>query len=49
MLVNLIGLPGERVRAQVTSGTTSYLRADAVEILTPSPDRVAAPCPRGRR
>ena len=25
--------------------TSSYLRADAVEILTPSPDRVAAPCP----
>jgi tRNA/tmRNA/rRNA uracil-C5-methylase (TrmA/RlmC/RlmD family) len=38
-------LPGERVRAQVTASTTSFLRADAVEILTPSPDRVAAPCP----
>ena len=38
-------LPGERVRAQVTASTSSYLRADAVEILTPSPDRVAAPCP----
>jgi tRNA/tmRNA/rRNA uracil-C5-methylase (TrmA/RlmC/RlmD family) len=38
-------LPGERVRAQVTSGTTSYLRADAVEILTPSPDRVVPACP----
>jgi tRNA/tmRNA/rRNA uracil-C5-methylase (TrmA/RlmC/RlmD family) len=38
-------LPGERVRAQVTSSTTSYLRADAVEILTPSPDRVEPPCP----
>lgn len=38
-------LPGERVRARVTAGTTSFLRADAVEILTPSPDRVAAPCP----
>jgi tRNA/tmRNA/rRNA uracil-C5-methylase (TrmA/RlmC/RlmD family) len=38
-------LPGERVRARVTSGTTSYLRADAVEILTPSPDRVEPPCP----
>ena len=25
--------------------TSSYLRADAVEILTPSPDRVAPPCP----
>ena len=38
-------LPGERVRAQVTSSTSSYLRADAVEILTPSPDRVEPPCP----
>jgi len=38
-------LPGERVRAQVTSSTSSYLRADAVEILTPSPNRVQPPCP----
>jgi tRNA/tmRNA/rRNA uracil-C5-methylase (TrmA/RlmC/RlmD family) len=38
-------LPGERVRARVTASTTSYLRADAVEILTPSPDRVEPPCP----
>jgi tRNA/tmRNA/rRNA uracil-C5-methylase (TrmA/RlmC/RlmD family) len=38
-------LPGERVRAQVTAMTSSYLRADAVEILSPSPDRVEAPCP----
>jgi tRNA/tmRNA/rRNA uracil-C5-methylase (TrmA/RlmC/RlmD family) len=38
-------LPGERVRARVTSVTSSYLRADAVEILSPSPDRVQAPCP----
>jgi tRNA/tmRNA/rRNA uracil-C5-methylase (TrmA/RlmC/RlmD family) len=40
-------LPGERVRAVVTQGEASdrFWRADAVEILTPSPDRVAAPCP----
>ena len=38
-------LPGERVRAQVTASTSSYLRADAVEILGPSPDRVEPPCP----
>jgi len=38
-------LPGERVRAVVTAATTSFLRADAVEVLEPSPDRVAAPCP----
>ena len=38
-------IPGERVRAVVTATTTSYLRADAVEVLEASPDRVAAPCP----
>lgn len=38
-------LPGERVRARITASTTSYLRADAVEVLTRSPDRVEAPCP----
>ena len=38
-------LPGERVRAVVTSATSSFLRADAVEIIDPSPDRVPAPCP----
>ena len=38
-------LPGERVRAVVTSTTTSFLRADAVEVLTASPDRVEPPCP----
>lgn len=40
-------LPGERVVAQVTSGTdrSSFLRADAVEILDASPHRRPAPCP----
>jgi tRNA/tmRNA/rRNA uracil-C5-methylase (TrmA/RlmC/RlmD family) len=38
-------LPGERVVAAVTSVTTSYLRADAVEVLDPSSDRVDPPCP----
>ncbi|WP_157246085.1 class I SAM-dependent RNA methyltransferase [Nonomuraea typhae] len=38
-------LPGERVRAQVTEETARFLRADAVEILEPSPDRVVPPCP----
>jgi tRNA/tmRNA/rRNA uracil-C5-methylase (TrmA/RlmC/RlmD family) len=37
-------LPGERVRAVVTASTTSYLRADAVQVLQPSPDRVEPPC-----
>ncbi|MEV0277518.1 TRAM domain-containing protein [Streptomyces sp. NPDC050610] len=40
-------LPGERVKARVTDGeeTSRFLRADAVEILDPSKDRVEAPCP----
>lgn len=38
-------LPGERVRARVTEDRGSFLRAEAVEILTASPDRVAPPCP----
>jgi tRNA/tmRNA/rRNA uracil-C5-methylase (TrmA/RlmC/RlmD family) len=39
-------LPGERLVAQVTEGHAGdrYLRADAVEILEPSADRVEAPC-----
>jgi len=38
-------LPGERVRAMVTATTSSYLRADAVEVLRPSPGRVPPRCP----
>jgi tRNA/tmRNA/rRNA uracil-C5-methylase (TrmA/RlmC/RlmD family) len=41
------GLPGERVTVEVTEGAPGdrYLRADAVEIHEPSPDRVVPPCP----
>ena len=38
-------LPGERVRAVITDVEKSFLRADAVDILKPSPDRVEPPCP----
>lgn len=38
-------LPGERVRARVTERAASFLRADAVEIVEPSQDRVTPPCP----
>jgi tRNA/tmRNA/rRNA uracil-C5-methylase (TrmA/RlmC/RlmD family) len=38
-------LPGERVRAVVTEQRKGFLRADAVEVLSASPDRVAPPCP----
>jgi tRNA/tmRNA/rRNA uracil-C5-methylase (TrmA/RlmC/RlmD family) len=39
-------LPGEQVVVEVTQGAEGdrFLRADAVEVLTASPDRVAAPC-----
>jgi tRNA/tmRNA/rRNA uracil-C5-methylase (TrmA/RlmC/RlmD family) len=33
-------LPGERVRARVTEGGPSFWRADAIEVLQASPDRV---------
>jgi tRNA/tmRNA/rRNA uracil-C5-methylase (TrmA/RlmC/RlmD family) len=40
-------LPGERVVARVTEGEEGdrFLRADAVEVLSPSKDRIEAPCP----
>jgi tRNA/tmRNA/rRNA uracil-C5-methylase (TrmA/RlmC/RlmD family) len=37
-------LPGEVVRAEVTEVTSKFARADAIEILKPSPDRVPPPC-----
>jgi tRNA/tmRNA/rRNA uracil-C5-methylase (TrmA/RlmC/RlmD family) len=41
-------LPGERVLARVTSSTSKFARADVVEVLTPSPDRVQPPCQYAR-
>jgi tRNA/tmRNA/rRNA uracil-C5-methylase (TrmA/RlmC/RlmD family) len=41
-------LPGERVVAEITEEHPGYLRADAVSVLSPSPDRVDAPCPYAR-
>ena len=38
-------LPGERVRIRITDVEKSFLRADAIDVLTPSPDRVEPPCP----
>lgn len=38
-------LPGERVRAQMTSTGARFWRADAVEVLEPSPDRVPSVWP----
>ena len=38
------GIPGELVRAQVTDVTSKISRADAIEILEPSPLRVPVEC-----
>jgi tRNA/tmRNA/rRNA uracil-C5-methylase (TrmA/RlmC/RlmD family) len=38
-------LPGEKVRLAITEERTSYLRADAVEVMSASPHRVEPPCP----
>src|ERR1700722_17157446 len=38
-------LPGETVLARLTEITSRLARADAVEILEPSPDRIQPPCP----
>jgi tRNA/tmRNA/rRNA uracil-C5-methylase (TrmA/RlmC/RlmD family) len=39
------GLPGDRVRVAVTEVRGRYGRGSIVEVVTPSPDRVEAPCP----
>jgi len=38
-------LPGELVRVEVKEITSSFYRADAIEILEASPERVTPPCP----
>lgn len=42
------GLPGELVRVRVVEQKKDFARADVVEVLTPSPHRVAMPCPHAR-
>jgi tRNA/tmRNA/rRNA uracil-C5-methylase (TrmA/RlmC/RlmD family) len=41
-------LPGETVMAGITEVTSRLARAEAVDIVTPSPDRVEPPCPHAR-
>src|SRR5260370_22914915 len=41
-------LPGERVLARVTEVTSRLVRAEAVQVLDASPDRVEPPCPHAR-
>lgn len=38
-------IPGERVRARITAVRKSFIEADLIEILQPSPDRADPPCP----
>lgn len=38
-------LPGERVRARVFRNHKNFSEADLIEVLRPSPQRVAPPCP----
>ncbi len=38
-------LPGERVRVRVYRNHKNFSEADLLEVLTPSPHRIAAPCP----
>lgn len=38
-------IPGERVRAELMESKDRWARARLVEVLTPSPDRIAPPCP----
>jgi tRNA/tmRNA/rRNA uracil-C5-methylase (TrmA/RlmC/RlmD family) len=38
-------IPGERVRVRVTEVRPRFARAELVEVLEPSPERVAPPCP----
>jgi tRNA/tmRNA/rRNA uracil-C5-methylase (TrmA/RlmC/RlmD family) len=38
-------IPGERVRVRVTDRRKRWARAELLEVITPSPDRVDPPCP----
>ena len=42
-------IPGERCRIEITSVGSSFNRADVVDVLEPSPDRVVAPCEYSHR
>ena len=38
------GIPGEEVEIEITGTGSSFNRADVVEVIAPSEDRVSAPC-----
>jgi len=37
-------IPGEKVEIEITSTSSNFIRADVVDVIAPSPDRVVAPC-----
>jgi tRNA/tmRNA/rRNA uracil-C5-methylase (TrmA/RlmC/RlmD family) len=37
-------IPGEKVEIEISSTSSNFIRADVVDVLVPSSDRVAAPC-----
>ncbi|MDP1720405.1 MAG: TRAM domain-containing protein [Candidatus Nanopelagicaceae bacterium] len=41
-------IPGESVEIEITGTGSSFLRADVVKVITPSPDRVSPPCSYSR-
>lgn len=43
------GIPGEEVIVEITSTGKSFNRGDVIEVLTPSADRVEAPCKYAHR
>ena len=43
------GIPGEKCRIVITSTGSSFNRADVIEVLEPSIDRVSAPCQYAHR
>ena len=43
------GIPGERVDIEITSTSANFIRADVVEVISASTDRVDAPCKYSHR
>ena len=42
-------IPGEKAEIEITSISSNLIRADVVEVISPSPDRVQAPCEYSHR
>jgi tRNA/tmRNA/rRNA uracil-C5-methylase (TrmA/RlmC/RlmD family) len=42
-------IPGEKAEIEITSTSSNFIRADVVKVISPSPDRVQAPCEYSHR